>query len=470
MTEEIRSDSFDMVFREAYQSIENALKLESVGWGTQAGVVSHNVLTADERRIAVTRSRTYATKDPLGKQAIRLWTDYTFGTGMSWSSEDERTTEVLEAFWGAPENKSVLSASGQRKCSDKVLIDGEIFFAIFLGPDGKATIRTIDPTEITEIITNEDDVEDVRYYKREWYTPQNKSKTGYYRSVSNQKDKDTLDAAGGSRSSTEDALIYHFAYNTIGQRGIPLLYPVIDWIQLYRRFLSSRAAVMLALARFAWKEKVQGGAAAVTEAKAGLQDETPAAGAVRIENMGTDLQPIKTDTGAQQAYQDGRMLKLQISAGTGWPEQYFGDISIGNLATAKTVELPVMKMCQSYQTAWEGVYDDIDQIILEHAGISEDRRYVDRDFPDITPEDAGVIAASMAALIPLFPEFADSQDVQQQALMAIGVRDVNAALEAMADNQEEDPEEPDVEEEARKTASVLRGFRESLTNGHKGVV
>lgn len=418
------------ILREAYKSVEDNLKLEDAGWVTLGTVVGQNVLTDAERILAVIRSRTYCTKDPLGVQAIRLWTDYTFGSGMSWAAKDDKTKEVLDAFWKSPTNRPVLSSRGQRKSSNKVLIDGEVFFLIFLGPNG-ATIRTVDPLEITEIITNPDDVEDVRLYKREWTTAQKQTKIVYYRSHTNKDNKPTRDMDGNLRVPTEDGVMYHFANNTIGQRGNPLLLAAFDWIKLYRQFLSSRAAVMIALARFAWKTKIQGGSEAVTTNKAVTESKQPAAGSRLIENLGSDTTPIKADTGAQNAYQDARMLRLQVVATSGFPEQYFGDISTGNLATAKTVELPVQKMISAFQMTWAGVYDDIDQIVLDHAKVPEDKRYVDRDFPAITPEDAVTLSTAIKEMIPLFPDFAGSNDVRQQALMIMGIKNANDVLEQL---------------------------------------
>jgi hypothetical protein len=387
---------------------------------------------------------------------------------MSWRTDEEVTSKALKTYWNSKDNAPVLSPRGQRKNSDKLLIDGEIFFAVFLGAQGQATIRTVDPLEITEIITNPDDIEDVKLYKREWSTPQGQQKVGYYRSFRNEKDEATPDSTGTSRQSTEDAFIYHLTYNTTGQRGLPLLLPALDWIKLYRQFLASRVAVMLALARFAWKAKVQGGAAAVASAKAVYNEQTPAAGSVAIENMGADLQPIKTDSGASQAYQDGRMIKLQVAAATGWPEQYFGDVSTGNLATAKTVELPVKKMCESYQAVWAGAYDDIDQFVLEHNGVPEDKRYIDRDFPSISPEDAGEIAASIAAIMPYFPQFAESPDVIQQALMAVGVHDTNDALEALDKVAKENDGVSPKESTIGNLVKALREYKVSLAEGGEG--
>jgi len=326
-----------------------------------------------------------------------------------------------------------------------------------LGTQGQATIRRINPLEITEIISDPNDIDNVRYYKREWYDVQAKNHTNYYCSFANLKNEACIDASGTSRQKTDDALVYHLAINDLGQRGNSYLMPVLEWIKLYRKFLASRVAIMLALARFAWKQKTKGGQAAVDARKAKLHEKDVKAGSTIIENEGVDTQPIKTESGAASAYQDGRQIKLQVAAGTGWPEQYFGDISIGNLATAKTVELPVQKMCESYQAIWQGAYEDIFQLILTQNKIEEDKQYVDMDFPVISEEMTAAMAQSMGVLCQTFPQFTDSQDVQQQALMILGVQNANEVLEQLGKVAEGDPN--------AALAKALRQFREVLKKG-----
>jgi len=424
--------------REATQQVEDALSIEDAGW-INLSKMTADVIPSANRITTVKEARLYSLKDPLCRRAVALMTDYSFGPGVTWNMEDDTAKKMLESFWKSPNNKALLSAKGQRKSSNKLLVDGEIFLAVFLGSKGQATIRRIDPLEIVEFITDPDDIENVRYYKREWTDVQGKFHTNYYRSFANIEDKACLDAAGKSVTKNEDALVYHLAINDLSQRGNSYLMPVLEWIKLYRKFLAARVAVILALARFAWKAKTKGGQAAVDAMKAKIHEKEIKAGSTEVENEAVNMQPIKTESGASAAYQDGRMLKLQVSAGTGWPEQYFGDISIGNLATAKTVELPVQKMCESYQAVWQGAYEDIFQLILSHNNVKEDKQYVDMDFPAVSEEMAAAMAQSMSLLCQIFPQFADSQDVQQQALMILGVRNANEVLEQLSNETKGDP-------------------------------
>ncbi|MFA5558609.1 MAG: hypothetical protein WDA59_04005 [Methanofastidiosum sp.] len=436
--------NYETILMEATQEVEKELNLENAGW-IQLGQGSE-IISSAERINNLKKARVYYMNDPMARQIINIYTNYTFGNGVTFQTDEDIINELIE------NNRTIFTARGGRLCSDKLLVDGEVFFALFLGD--KTHIRTIDPLEITEIITDVDDKENVLYYKREWVNQSGQQRVSIYRSVANIKGVPAKDAYGNSVRHNEDAIVYHLANNTLGQRGNSILTPVLTWINYYRRFMASRIAVTLALARFAWRDKVAGGSTAV-EAEKGRFDEYPQAGAVRIENLGSTLEPIKTDTGAQNAYQDGRMIRLQVSAGVGIPEQYLtGDIGIGNYATSKTVELPLLKQFQSYQQVWQDAYIDLFNIVFEHEGTPMDRRVVDVDFPEIAPTDSQALLQAIVSLITVMPEFADSNDIKQLALSNLGIDDPNAALDAM---QKESKGNPNIQ-----LAKALREFRETI--------
>ncbi len=453
------------LIQEATQTVEDELEVEDAGWirGGTTGV--NTIITELSRTDYVKLSRLYYLKDPLAKQSIRLWTDYTFGTGMNWSCEDETAKKVLSGYWYSKDNQTVLSARGQRRCSTRLLVDGELFIAIFLG--NQVTVRLIDPLEITEIVTDPDDRDNERYFKREWFDTKGGAHTDYYPSHRNIKGEPCQDYTSREITPTvNDVVVYHLPWDNLGNRGMPLLLPALDWIKQYRRFLASRVAIMLARARFAWKVKVSGGSAAVASIKAKTHEEEIPAGSEWIENLGVDRQPIKTETDARNAYEDGRMIKLQVAAAVGIPEQYFGDISIGNLATAKTVELPMMKMFQSYQAIWSDAFQDIDEVVLSHRGNKNPTEvYVDRDFPAIAPEDVFAAAQAIATIITAMPEFAALRDVQQVALLSLGINNVSDVLDKLEKGEGTTAESLDWRV-ARSLRMIEKEVR-SRGNGHK---
>ena len=59
----------------------------------------------------------------------------------------------------------------------------------------------------------------------------------------------------------------------------------------------------------------------------------------------------------------------------------------------------------------------------------------------------------------VLPQLADSQDVMQQALMSLGIKNPNEAIDQMNTVTKESP--------SLQVARALRRFQEALKNGHK---
>jgi len=428
---EVLADTpFSTMFREAMSDVERDLALEDQGWAVSSA--STKAIPGTEQKSIVTRSRQCYYYYPLAKQGIRIWVNYTFGTGLEWSitedGEESKASDEILRMWSSPSNACVFSTEGQYTSDRKLLVVGEAFFALFIGTE--VNVRLIDPLEITEIITDPDDAENVRIFKRLWTTSTGNSKEAYYPSIYNVKKEGALDSAGIKRTPDKNApYIYHVKLDALYDRGVPLLTPILDWLKLYRRFMASRVAIMLALARFAWKVRVKGGATAVATEKGKFNDVMYQAGSTRIENEGADLQPIKTDTSSSQAAEDGRQLKLLIAAGLGIPEQYFGDISTGNLATAKTVELPMLKQFQTHQQLWADAYRTLFEFILERRKFDTSKLQIDIDFPAIAPEDSVAAVAAINQAVMAFPEFASSPEVQKLTLINLGLNNTDEILD-----------------------------------------
>jgi hypothetical protein len=159
------------------------------------------------------------------------------------------------------------------------------------------------------------------------------------------------------------------ATNKMGRWGVSEFYAGNDWALAYKSFLEQLASVWQALARWAAKLTVQGGKRGVAAAKAklnttlggGLGDETnppPVTGSTFISGEGTDLQPFRT-AGATMSAEDGRRLLLMAIMDFGFPETFFGDASVGSLATAKSLDRPTELLIMDRQALWKSVLGDI---------------------------------------------------------------------------------------------------------------
>lgn len=414
------------------------LARDDAGW-IGLGAVGAIGLPDMTRVASVRRARVYYVRDPLSKQAIRVWTDYSIGRGISWKAKDEDTNEILHGFWNDNVNEPILSNQGQRKSSDSLLVDGEIFFVFFSNNAGDVKIRRIDPLEITEIITDPDDKETKLFYKRQWATPQSKTREIYYPDWANEKPKTIPPGAqGGEREIAESGVIYHIAFNTPGTRGVSLLLAAMDWTKAHRKFLEARAAITEALALFAWKAKIKGSSADVTTIRNQLRSSLAAGGSTEsnpppapastmVENEGIDMTPIRTETGARNAQVDGAMLLQLFGSAVGIFPHYFGAGESFRLATATAMERPMRVQFEAYQQLWGDIYDNIFHYVMDKNKIAKDKRFIDIDFPPIVEKDATDSIKVIAEILMVLPELG-VDEVKKLVLTNLGINNPDEVL------------------------------------------
>jgi len=416
------------------------LAQDDVGWA-RLGISSQDGLAEMTRVNAVRRARAYFLRDPLSRQAVRIWTDYALGRGISWKAKEERANDVLRAFWDEKINQPVLSNQGQRKSSDMMLIDGEIFFIFFNDGAGGSKVRRIDPLEITEIITDPDDKDTKKLYKRDWATVTGQVHTAYYPDWANDDPKNTRykSAYGGEvAADAESGVIYHVPFMSLGTRGVSLLLSAMDWAKAHRKFLEARAAIMQAMAIFAWKAKVKGGSAAVTALRSQLRSSLsaggssessppPAPGSTWVENESLDMQPVKTDSGAQAAQVDGAMLLQLFGSAVGVFPHYFGAGEAFRLATATAMERPMRVQFEAYQQLWGDIYDSIFNYVMENNGVPGDKRFVDIDFPPIVEKDATDSIKAIVEILTVMPELG-VDEVKKLVLTNLGINNTDEVL------------------------------------------
>jgi hypothetical protein len=439
----------DYFTRESFTRADIELAIDDRGWITPGRNWTAADLDSQTRTTIVAKARLYWLRDPLAKQAVRVWTDYALGDGMTYSAELPEIQDRLTEFCRHRRNRSILDSEGQRKSSKKLLVDGDIFFAIFTAEE-PMEIRHIDPLQITDIICDPDDDERVLGYRR----LTGKGKVLFYVDwrcneddvalLLQQRDPQTK----GQITVEKDVVIKHIAFDSLLKRGNSLLSCVVDWSKEHRRFMESRVAITQALAKFAYKTTVKGGPAVLAAVKKRMESSYVTSGAQTIErnpqpapgstfwqNQGVDILPMPRATGGAEAADDGNALKLMVAAGTGVMLHYFGDPSTGNLATATAMELPMLKMFGSYQKLWLDAYRDIFSIVLEE-GEGMEEALIDIDLPPILASDLQKIGQFMAQILPLFPEM-KVPEIVQMLLTSLGINNVSEIMKSIEDKREE---------------------------------
>ena len=359
-----------------------------------------------ERTRAIDESRRLWRYDVLAQWSIQLWTDYGFGENISVKPIDEAAQEPWQEFWEADRNQPVLAADELHHLSNTLKVDGEVVPVFYTDTlDGKVTIRTIDTKEIVEIVTDPQDDSTPLWYKRVWTDKKSVSHTWYYPdwqtmmtasataddSVLSHNATITLDDSmlpsnairADKQKIDEDGkgttvCILHIADNRKGGlRGWPLSTAAAPWSRTHKQFRENRASIAAALAMYVQKVKVKGGSRARDNVKAALQSafvtggttETnpPPVAATWLDNEAATLERLSMSSGASDAKTDGEALAWQALLGFGLFPHYAGMGDAYRLATATSMEKPLLMQWSRYQLFWSAQFRKVVRIVLTMA-------------------------------------------------------------------------------------------------------
>lgn len=464
---------------------ELEMALFNDGWARLGQQLDHEFSREGLAQIAYL-ARLMFLKNPLVQRGIHVQAYYVFGQGVTISHEDEAANEIVQAFLGDASNREELTSNGAMLDKERLLqIEGNLFFCLFDDlATGRVRVRSIPADEVQEIVTNPEDAREVWYYKRMW-TQQGldlatgatttSTETAWYPDLRYRPA--ARPANIGGHQVRWDAPVKHVRVGGLGDMrfGVSEVYAQIDWAKAYKEFLEDWATLTRAYSRFAHKLTVPGGARGVAAAKSKLgttyasssgeaeSNPPPVVGSTFIAGQGVDLQPMRIG-GANVSAEDGRRLLLMVAAGAGLPETFYGDTSVGTLATARALDRPTELRMLTRQTLWADVLQDLLSHVLEtaiRAGRLSGRVVAEPDgtprlelagdaearctitFPPILEHDVRETVGAIVSAATLDGKAAagtmDRETLIRLLLAALGVKDVERVLGALE-------EEPEVEE------------------------
>ena len=496
---------------------ELELALEDSGW-LRLGDTRLDEFSRAGLRAITRMSRLFYLKNPLIQRGVNVQRYYVWGQGMSILAEDPDIDQVLQDFMADRKNIVELTGHQARMMKEVELqTDGNLFFVFFANPSsGQVRLRSIPFGEIDDIIRNPEDSQEPWFYRRrytrELFSPTEgllgEEVTEYYPDWRYHPQKEAGRING--KEVHWDRPVYHVRVGGFSdwKFGVSEVYAAIDWARAYKEFLEDWASIVRAYRRFAFTYTGATSAAEIAAFKArtgttlgtggtlaGETNPPPVTASIAAMKEGRDLQPVRTG-GATVSAEDGRQLKLMVAAATGFPETFFGDVSVGTLATAKSLDRPTELAMRDRQLLWASIHMDVIEFVLlwavkapsgplktkgtveeeeENGAISEAVVWqddvdstIDIDFPPLIEQDVGeavgaiVDAATLKGFAPAGTM--KMRDLVRLLLIALGEEDIDQVLADMFPDPGDDEELTWEEEEARATAAV---FREAIVEVFK---
>lgn len=394
------------------------------------------------------------------------------------AEDDDLLKQIVDEWWTDEDNQlSLTSWEAMKEWLDSVYTDGEFFFIGFesdAAPYLKLTEVPIE--EVTAVVYDPDNRRRPAYYRRsfrklkyngasEQYEPDGEPEVKFYPDW--RLDEEKLSEIRGRLDIPPDKLakdgekIFHTRINSLwtrsGKRGVSELYASRQWFRVFREFMENRAAINEAATSIAFKRKIKAGPTGVASFKGKLGGldvgydnpnnvsefkklTRPVAGAMYDSNPAVDLDWMKTDTGALNAKEDASMILAVGGAGVGMMMHYYGEGGDANLATAQSMELPMVKSFEDWQEFVNSTMMNLVKWVLKLAQPDDWKESLERIsfiFPPIISQDVVKYLTAYSQLVQNIAP--DNRTVMMQAIRgSLSVLNINNIDRLMALIEEEE--------------------------------
>lgn len=490
------------------------MALESVDWRLLSATSEQEFSRTGLRDISEL-CRVMYLKSPIIQRGVDVKRLYVWGQGWIIKADAEEVQTVINEFLHDAKNDDVIGSHESRmQLEIELQTDANLFFAFFVNQaTGRVRVRTIPFGEIEDIVFSPDDSKEPWFYLRRWSEQRFDLETGATTTQQHEAYYPDWRYTPLSKPKTIGPVpvrwetpVYHVKTGGFSnwRFGVSEIYDALDWARAYKEFLEDWATIVRAYRRFAFQLTTPGGSRAVAAAKSRLSttvgatsgetNPPPLVGSTFIGSEGTNITPVRT-SGATVSAEDGRRLLLMVAASFGLPETFFGDSSIGTLATAKSLDRPTELMMEDRQQLWRNVFGNMFAYVLRWAvkapsgplrafgrvesnvedGQTDERLVwnddfdgdVSIEFPPLLQHDvpAMVDATIKAATLGLAGTPAGTIDLptlSRLLLTTLGVSDADAIVERLFPDGEtpEDAEQAAPDDRPQAEAMMVQAVRE----------
>lgn len=361
-------------------------------------------LKAVARRKLVQQSRVAWQQDPQAGAAVDLLNDFVFGRGVPKPKcRDPKVQEIVDEAWDDPDNQLVLTAySSQLALGTDLALQSNLFLLVFDdGGDGKVKLGLLNHDSVENVVRDPENRLRVLWYaarerKYKWDFdndqpvaslvggPEGEPRVIYFGHWKHADEAPDDHIPPPDRQG--EGRVFHIAVNKGSESafGHPVMQRTLRWFTAYNNFMEARVDIARAAAAFVMKRKIKGSKNQVSkmaqkalsrrsELAAQMPEDGdpllagPKAASILNENEEVSHEDFGLNSNAGNALTDGQMIRSQISAATGWPQHYLGDVGSTTLATATSMELPVLKHVEGRQEVFEQLFRFFVDRVIERA-------------------------------------------------------------------------------------------------------
>ncbi len=370
-----------------------------------------------------------ATFNPIAKRIVKIVPQFVLGRGVKGAIDSQPHQQAWDDFFKRNKMRPRMKQSLR-----EIIIYGEIFWRFFATNAG-LIVRSIDPSTIWDIVTDDEDIENVKYYHQQYV-------------------KFDLSPLPGRMPIPSTLVIRqipaeqvdHYKINCTSseKRGRSELFPILGYLLRFKEFVNDRILLNKLRATFALDVAVEGGATEVNAAEAQFS-EPPGPAAVLVHNKGIEVEFKNASANANDAMTDADTILKVIAIGAGISENFLGVSRQQTRAGALINTEPDVKNFEDHQELVEEILMATADRVFEFAKLKP--KQMEFTFPAIAQEDRSAKLKDIA-----FVEAMDYVTKKRAAVMA--------AREFQITDYDYEAEKQNIKEERGESPVIMQGMQQ----------
>ena len=285
--------------------------------------------------------------NPFANKLVDTFVEFIVGDGIRPLSKDKDTQAILDAFWDDEYNDWPNSI--ERRVRDLMLY-GEWLHQMYIKPDGMVWVNSYQPTIITQMFVLDTNHEKVAKIMAR------KANDGV---LSEEEELPVVIPLFGDEGNGDftgyagDFFSFGLKKTTDSARGMGLLFPLVDHLDVFEGMLFSRAEKVGQGSALWWNLSLDGHNQAQIDKFLRDHQVPPKSGGVWAHNQASSLTLESPSTAADDHAQDVSTERSHILGASGLPDVWFGGANSSRAATVEANE-PTYKAMVAMQERVKG--------------------------------------------------------------------------------------------------------------------
>ena len=358
--------------------------------------------------------------NPLARRIVELTSQYVVGGGLSINCKNQAAADFLDQFWHHRLNRMPVRVF---ELCDELSRTGNLFILLSTDAAGMSYIRVLPASEIEEIISRPNDIEQPLAFK--------------LKASPEELNPAPLPAYDPLNDDPAQPTVLHYAINRPAgaQWGESDLAPLLRWLSRYSSWLEDRAR--LNRYRMAFLYVVQAKFSSEAQRKArqtALNASPPKPGSILVADENESWKAINPRLESGDAERDGLAIKKMIVAGAGLPMHFLAEPESATRTTAEAAGGPTYRRMEQRQEFFKWMLADLLRTVLRRRTQFEAHLQAETEIQitgaDISSRDNSTLALASNYMIHVLSDLRDRNMITNAEMLRLIYRFMGETVDA----------------------------------------